>query len=189
VHTRPMPRRVPLLALLPLAVIVTACMGGGSSDEVTIAAAARPPTCSAEDTAQGRSVSDHRPPGLIRHCGRGHATVRFRGKTYELTHGYCTEPKGTSSRWIQFGLHRADGPSGEGELALVLPGNRSGRVAIEDGEIAAGGVWLLPHFWGGTAFVAAGMTGGTFRVMATLGDSQGRATQKRELVSGNWDCG
>lgn len=116
---------------------VTRTMGGRSSDEVTRAAAAGPLPCSAQDTAQGRIVSNHKPPRLrlIRYCGRGHATVRFRGKTYELLSGHCGRPmksrsprRGTESlRHILFGLHGARRPSAEGELWLVpRPGNRPG---------------------------------------------------------------
>lgn len=66
----------------------------------------------------------------------------------------------------------------------------AGGVTIDDGEISAGGVRMLPHFGGGTAFVEAGLTSGTFRSMATLMNLfQTGTVQKRELVTGSWDCG
>jgi hypothetical protein len=125
--------------------------------------------------------------------------LTFGGKAYVLRTGFCTDPRGATSRiartprtervrWLSFGVVALHGRDGDVGVTLVIrPSDRPGRVTIEDGEVQVGPLHVLAR---GTATVRAGLTSGTFTVIGPtmdldVGDGE---PGTRNVVRGAWTC-
>ncbi len=111
-------------------------------------------------------------------CGPGRALVTFKGVSYAIHGGYCTDGR------LGFGI-LGNGSAPHRGFAIVLAHNRAGVVNVIDGEVEfVPGVRVALS---GTAVVEPGLKRGTFKVFGRGGPNGTTPTGSR--FTGSWDCG
>jgi len=114
---------------------------------------------------------------VLRFCGTARGVVQLEGVAYTISGGYCDASDAHLS--IALGLVRTSaGPVSGGVLLVLAPGDRAGRVVVEDGEVQVPSRRLVVR---GTAVVAKDRRSGTFTLVGVR--------EPTLRVTGGWTCG
>ena len=160
---------------LVISAVIIGLVAATAAFAATESAVVGPGACPAHLKVGQHAILRH---GWERVCGPGSALVSFKGVSYSVHGGYCSDGR------VDFGIS-GPGSTPHRGFWIVLAHHGAGAVKVVDGEVE-----LVPGIrvaLSGTAVVEPGLKGGTFKVFGRGGSNGTTPTGSR--FTGSWNCG